>query len=176
MLSSPPPRVADKNWFQRVRVKPDEKLKPDERLKTAAVVDACKPLPPSQQRSLDGLWDLSSDFDFSANSNGAVLPDLDNSQMSSLFREFSGGDGQRSLLKDKRNALSANYKTIGRGKGCYTCELCPFLCLDGKSLLEHKERDNHGGRAGRFLFKVLCIGCNNVFHSEISLRVSCCTR
>lgn len=162
LSSSPPPspRMADKNWFQRVRVKPDEKLKADERLKTTG---ASKP-------SGDQLWDLSSDFDFNMYSNGGVLlPDLGNSQMSSvssIFRKFSD-DVHGLLLKDEQNA---NYKTVGRGAaGVYSCELCPFLCLDGKTFLEHKERNDH---AATFSFKTVCVGCENVFYSMSALRVS----
>lgn len=154
-------RLVDKNRLiaQRVRVKSHDKLisKPE---------DVVRP----QQNSIDNLWELSTDFDFNTNSNSADLLDLGNSQMSSFFREFSVGE--KSLCKEEKKTATTNYKTI-KGLGFYSCNLCPFLCLNDKVLLEHSEKNHHFHHAPpKSLPKTMCIGCDNTFYSINVLRVS----
>lgn len=149
----------DRLIAQRVRVKPHEKL-------ISKTADAARP----QQNSLDNLCDLSTDFDFNANSNGADLLDLSNSQMSSFFREFS--NGKNTLWKEEKKSAATNYKTV-KGLGFYSCDSCPFLCLNVKLFLEHGEKDHHYHHSPlKSLLKTKCIGCDNIFYSINVLRVS----
>lgn len=159
-------RLVDRNRLvvQRVRVKPDDKLK-------SITSETCS----SQQNLVENVWDLSNDLDFNANSNVDDLMDLGNTQMSSFFREFSSGSSQDQWKEEKQNAAS-NYKTV-RGLGFYCCDSCPFLCLNVKSFLEHKEKDHHFHHAPlKSLLRTKCIGCDNIFYSINVLQVSKSTR
>lgn len=151
-------RLVDRNRLiaQRVRVKPEEKL-------ISKTTDTSMP----QQNMLDNLWDLSSDFDFNTNSNTDVLLDLSNTQMSAFFREFS--DDQDPWKEEQITA--SNHKTI-KELGFYLCDLCPFLCLNVKLFLEHKEKDHSHHSPPKSLLRTKCIGCNNIFYSVNVLRVS----
>lgn len=154
-------RLVDKDRLiaQRVRVKSDEKL-------ISKTIETSKP----QQNSLDNLFDLSTDFEFNSNSNSEDLIDLGNSQMSAFFREFS--NGQKTLLKEEKKNPATNYKTI-KGLGFYSCDSCPFLCLNVKLFLEHTEKDHHLHQSPlKSLLKIKCIGCDNIFYSINVLRVS----
>lgn len=149
-------RLVDRNRLidQRVRVKPAEKL-------------ISKTIVPSvpQENILDNLWDVSTDFDLNTNSNADVLLDLGNTQMSAFFREFS--DCQDSLKEEQKTA--SNHKTI---KGFYLCDSCPFLCLNVKLILEHKEKEHSSHSPPKSLLRTKCIGCENIFYSVNALRVS----
>lgn len=146
---------------QRLRVKPDEKL-------ISKTDDPSKPQYPNSP-AVSSLCDLSTDFDFNINSNNPDLVDLGNSQMSSFFREFTEN---RETCKEEKKTSNANYKTV-KGKGCYLCDLCPFLCLNYNLFLEHNEKNHHAYHSPlKPTFKAKCIGCDNMFYSVNVLRVS----
>lgn len=146
---------------QRLRVKPDEKL-------ISKTADPSKPQYPSSP-AVSSLCDLSTDFDFNINSNNPDLVDLGNSQMSSFFREFTEN---REPCKEEKKISNANYKTV-KGKGCYLCDLCPFVCLNYNLFLEHNEKSHHVYHSPlKPTLKAKCIGCDNMFYSVNVLRVS----
>jgi len=156
-------KLVDSNRLveQRVRVKPQDKLV----LKTS---ETCS----SWQNSMENLWDLSSDFN--VNSNVDDLLDLGNTQMSSIFREFSssGGSNEDHQWKEEKQNATTCYKTI-KGLGFYSCDSCPFLCLNVKSFLEHKDNDHHFHHSPlKSLLRTKCVGCDNIFYSFNVLRVS----
>lgn len=146
---------SDRLIAQRVRVKPDAKL-------ILQTTETAKPQP----NLLD--WDFSTDFDIIQNSNSDDLVDLGNSQMSTFFHEFS--ENQNTVCKVEEKNTSSNYKTIN-GLGFYSCESCPFLCLNVKFFLEHNEKDYHQS-LHKSLLRTKCIGCDNIFYSVNVLRVS----
>lgn len=149
----------DRLVVQRVRVKAHDKL-------ISKTEETSNP----QQNVLDNLWDLSTDFNFSQNSNNDELLDLGNSQTSSFFREVSGDD--KVLWEEEKKNTSPHYKTIN-GFGYYSCDSCPFLCLNTKLFLEHNEKDHHIHHAPlKSLLRTKCIGCDNIFYSLNVLRVS----
>lgn len=149
----------DRLVVQRVRVKPDEKL-------ISKTAETSKP----QQNAFEHFFDLTTDFDIYPNSNSNDLLDISNSQMSALFQEFS--NSKNLLWKEEKKISDVNYKTI-KGIGFYSCDSCPFLCINVKLFLEHKEKDHHFHHSPlNSLLRTKCIGCDNIFYSPNVLRVS----
>lgn len=153
-------RLVDKDRLivQRVRVKPDEKL-------ISKTIEKSKP----QENLSENLWDLSNDYDVYQNSNDDLL-DLGNSQMSAFFREFT--EGKKNVWKEEKKSLPNYYKSV-KGSGFYSCDSCPFLCLNVKSFVEHNTKDHNFHHSPlKSLLRIKCIGCENIFYSINVLRVS----
>lgn len=75
-------------------------------------------------------------------------------------------------LNEKNNFLETNYTTIN-GLEFYSYDSCPFLCLNVKLFLEHKDKDDHFRQSHlTSILKLKCIGCNNIFYSITLLKVS----
>ncbi|XP_050444367.1 zinc finger protein 595-like [Adelges cooleyi] len=153
-------RLVDRNRLvaQRLRVIPNEKL-------ISNPVETTN----FQHNLLENLWDLQSEFDINTpNTNGNELLEISNSQMSDIFRDFS--DNQNTICKEETRKPAINYKII-KGSGFYSCESCPFLCLNVKLFLEHNEKDHNFHHLPlKSLLKTKCIGCDNVFYSVNVLR------
>ncbi|XP_050544991.1 zinc finger protein 92-like [Daktulosphaira vitifoliae] len=152
-------RLVDRNRLiaQRVRVIPNEKL-----------ISNATEISKSQHNVLDNLLELPTEFDLNPNSSNDELLELSNSQMSAFFREFS--DSQKTVCKEEKKNTTSSYKTI-KGLGFYTCETCPFLCVNVKLFLEHNEKDHNFHHLPlKSLLRTKCIGCDNVFYSINVLR------
>lgn len=156
-------RLVDRNRLvaQRVRVKPDEKL----------IYSQAAETPKLQQNFDANLLELTeTDLDLNPNSNSDDLLDISNSQMSEIFQELS--DNQKNPWKEEIKTTAPNFKTIN-GFGYYSCDSCPFLCVNVKLFLEHNEKDHHFHQSPlKSLLRTKCIGCDNIFYSLNVLRVS----
>lgn len=142
----------DKDQFALIRVKSKEKLifQPPDNV-------------------LDNLADLSTDYDFNPNSNNSDLINFDNSQLSTFFRYLS--DSPTPSWKDEKTIAATNFKTV-KGLGFYFCRSCPFLCLTLQSFMQHNENNRTEHSTIKSIFKIKCIGCDNIFYSLNVLRVS----
>lgn len=124
-----------------------------------------------QENVLDNLGDLSTDFDFNPNLNNNDLVNFDTNQLSTFFRYLSNSPA--TLWKEEKSITATNFKTV-KGLGFYFCDSCPFLSLNVKSFLQHNENNSTEHSTIKSIFKVKCIGCDNIFYSLNVLRVSIC--
>lgn len=119
-------------------------------------------------KSQGNLLDLWKDCNVDQNLNDNLL-DLDNSQMSEFLYKLT--EGQKNEWKEQ-NSTSNNYKVIN-DSGFYSCNSCPFLCLNAEMFMEHNTKEHNYHQAPvQSLLKTKCIGCENIFYSVNVLRVS----